>query len=85
VVHARGYAHCEYVAYTAAARALFVSAGLSDKLGEGFVALTGKRDVDTFIKIARTLRLWTREPTTKTKNDSKLKSRSKSKPPRRTK
>jgi catalase len=83
------YAHCKFVAYTAAATALFDAVALSDKRDEGFILLNGKRDTDAFVKAARDLRLWTREPLTKAQDDpqpaSNAKSQDKPKPSPRAK
>jgi len=68
------FAHCKFIAYTAPAMALFETVALADKIDEGFVALNGKRDADVFIEAARALRLWTREPGTKAKDDPRPKS-----------
>ncbi len=67
------FAHCKFVAYSPPALALFEAAAIGDKLDEGFFALKAKRDADGFIKAARALRLWTREPVTKAKDDPKPK------------
>jgi len=63
------FAHCKFVAYSEAAVALFEAAAIADKRDEGFIALNHRRDVDAFIKAARALRLWSREPLTKAKDD----------------
>lgn len=78
------YAHCKFIAYTAPATALFDAAGLSDKMDDGFVALNGKRDAGVFVKAARALRLWSREPATKAADDPKPKPPGNAKAQRRT-
>ena len=67
------FAHCKFIAYAAPAMALFEAVALADKIDEGFIALNSKRDSDTFLKAARALRLWAREPGTKAKDDRRPK------------
>ncbi len=67
------YAHCKFIGYTPAAAALFEAVGLADKVDEAFISLNGKKDADAFVKAARQLRLWSREPSTKAKDDPRPK------------
>ena len=67
------YAHCKFIAYSPEVLPLFEAAALADKEDEGFVVLKSKKDAEAFIRAARALRLWTREPVTKAKDDSKPK------------
>ncbi|MEI9994899.1 MAG: catalase [Rhizomicrobium sp.] len=56
---ADAFAHCKFVAYTAAAQALFDKAGVTPD--DGFIALAKPRDAATFVEACRALRLWDRE------------------------
>jgi catalase len=55
------FAHCKFIGYSAAAKALFQAAGVQNKTDEGFVALKDERDGARFIKACRALRFWDRE------------------------
>ncbi len=56
---ADAFAHCKFVAYTAASQPLLDKAGVVPD--EGFIALNKSRDAATFVEACRKLRLWERE------------------------
>ena len=55
------FAHCKFIAHTAAASGLLTAAGV-DKTDAGFATLKEERDAAKFIKLCRALRFWDREP-----------------------
>ncbi|MBL8660645.1 MAG: catalase [Rhodospirillales bacterium] len=55
------FAHCKFIAYNAAAMALFEKAGVAADMDDGFVRLEAAADADGFIETARQLRFWPRE------------------------
>jgi catalase len=55
------FAHCKFIAHTAAATALFDAVGLADKVDGGFIALDGTGDVGSFLDACGQLRRWERE------------------------
>lgn len=59
------YAHLKFIAYSEPATALFDKAGLGKSIDNGFVAMSGSKDADTFIANCRAVRLWDREPKVK--------------------
>ncbi len=59
------YAHLKFIAYNEPATALFDKAGLGKSIDNGFVAMSGSKDADTFIANCRAVRLWDREPKVK--------------------
>jgi catalase len=56
---ADAFAHAKYVGHSPAAAPLFVATGI--ELDDGFVPLKTPADVDRFLDMCRTLRLWARE------------------------
>jgi catalase len=60
---ADAFAHCKVIGYVASAQALFVKAGVSDSLDEGFVALDGRNGTTAFLTRCRALRFWERQAT----------------------
>jgi catalase len=55
------FAHCKFIAHSAAATVLFQAAGIRDKTDAGFTVLKDARDAAKFIKLCRALRFWDRE------------------------
>jgi catalase len=55
------FAHCKFIAHTAAAKTLLAGTGVA--ADAGFVPLADARDAGKFIKLCRTLRFWDREAT----------------------
>ena len=51
------YAHAKFIGYTGAAKPLFTSTGLSDKVDDGLIELS---DAAAFLKSCRALRFWER-------------------------
>jgi catalase len=64
---ADAFAHCKFIAYTAAALPLFEKAGISEGLDEGVILLAAPKDVASFLEVLGKLRLWSREPNVKMK------------------
>jgi len=54
------FAHCKFIAHTAAAAPLLSAAGIADALDEGCIRIDGKRDVERFLQSCRKLRHWDR-------------------------
>jgi catalase len=59
------FAHCKFIAYSAATMPLFDKAGLADALDAGCVALKSKGDAKAFVDMCGKLRFWEREPKVK--------------------
>lgn len=55
------FAHAKYIGWAPAATTLLQSAGVADKMDEGFIKLEDRQDIAAFIKAAQNLRFWTRE------------------------
>ncbi|MBB3148623.1 catalase [Phyllobacterium trifolii] len=64
---ADAFAHCKFIAYTAAALPLFEKAGIFEGLDEGVILLAAPKDVASFIELLGNLRIWSREPNVKMK------------------
>ena len=64
---ADAFAHCKFIAYTAAALPLFEKAGIFEGLDEGVILLATPKDVASFIELLGNLRIWSREPNVKMK------------------
>ena len=62
---ADAFAHCKFIAYVEAARPLLEKAGIDNTLDDGCVALSGPKDVASFLNVLGALRLWAREPKVK--------------------
>jgi catalase len=57
---ADAFAHYKFVAYNEAAKPFLTKVLGADKLDEGFVAISGAKDVAKFIQACRKLRFWDR-------------------------
>ena len=58
---ADAFAHCKFIGYVDDALSVFDSAGIGDRLDDGFVALDDDDGVSTFVQACRQLRYWQRE------------------------
>jgi len=59
---ADAFAHCKFIAFTPAAEALFVKAGLAEDMDAGCIAVKTPDEAKRFVETCRSLRLWEREP-----------------------
>ena len=55
------HAHCKFIGYNEAARALFDATGLSELIDDGYLAIDDG-DATKFVETCRALRFWEREP-----------------------
>ncbi|KKB09148.1 catalase [Devosia chinhatensis] len=62
---ADAFAHCKFIAHSAAAKPLFAKAGILEDLDEGVMLLEDAATATEFVKACRSLRLWAREDATK--------------------
>lgn len=62
---ADAFAHCKFIAHTAAAIPLLEKAGISSARDTGVVQLDKPEQAATFVTLCRQLRLWEREPNVK--------------------
>ncbi|PWW00297.1 catalase [Hoeflea marina] len=62
---ADAFAHCKFIAFSAAAQPLMEKAGIGADLDDGCVALAKPADAKRFIETCRDLRFWEREKTLK--------------------
>ena len=62
---ADAFAHCKFIAHSAAAMPLLEKAGIAASRDSGVIALGGPADATRFLETCRQLRLWQREATVK--------------------
>ena len=55
------FGHLKVIGYTAAARPLFVRAGIADDLDEGVIELDARASITRYIEAAKRQRVWDRE------------------------
>ena len=55
------FAHCKFIGHSPEAEALFEACGLAALMDDGFVALSGRDDVDRFLARCAELRFWERQ------------------------
>ncbi|MCQ8784023.1 catalase [Mangrovibrevibacter kandeliae] len=59
------FVHCKFIAYTAAAMALFEKTGIASDMDKGCVEMKAAGDVAGFVTLCGKLRFWEREPKVK--------------------